>query len=93
MNCINVKVNHIKNPLNITIKRDDQIKVETNCLNKQLHIEINKVNDILNVSCHITCTAVHNKHLTVVPNIIWLTHDELNTAMFDIYSNVVWKID
>lgn len=93
MSCIDVKINYIKNPLKIIIQRNDQIKIETSCLNEPLGIKINRVDNILNVYCHKICNAVQSKYLKVVPNIIWLTPDELSTATFDIYSNIVWKIN
>lgn len=93
MNCIKVKINHIKQPLSIVITRNDFINIETTRLSEQLNINANRVDNILNVYCYKICNIRQSKYLDVVPNIIWLTPDELDTATFDIYSNVFWKID
>lgn len=93
MICINVKTNHIKNPLNVTIQRIDWFKVETTYLSGQLSVNANRVDNILNVYCHKVCDIAYGRYLNVLPNIVWLTPDEFNTATFDIRSNVFWKID
>jgi hypothetical protein len=46
----------------------------------------------LKVRCNIVCGTNNNYYLNVTPNTVWLTPDMLS-GEFDIYSNVVWRID
>lgn len=47
----------------------------------------------LNVSCSLVCSIPNIRYLYAVPDVVWLSPDDLAGAEFDIYSNVVWKID
>ena len=47
----------------------------------------------LKVTAGIVCSVNKDAYLRVVPDVVWLSPDELAYGEFDIYSNVVWKID
>lgn len=43
-------------------------------------------------SVTLVCSVNKEEYLSVVPDVVWLTPDMLS-GEFDIYSNVVWKIE
>jgi hypothetical protein len=53
---------------------------------------IEPIRSKIQVSYSIRCSYIDDKYLQVTPNIVWLTPDTVG-GEFDIFSNVVWKID
>ena len=51
-----------------------------------------RVGQELSGSVTLVCSVNKDAYLRVVPDVVWLTPDMLS-GEFDIYSNVVWKID
>ena len=60
---------------------------------KQLIGNVLCVSKEITGSCHIICSVNKSSYLNVIPNIVWLSPDELASANFDIISNVSWTID
>ena len=92
MECLNLKTEYIKKPLNIIIQRYDILTVKTDHLNDLLYIKTYSIATISNVYCYKVCSNTQRGYLNVAPNIVWLTPDTIS-GEFDIYSNVVWRID
>lgn len=44
-------------------------------------------------SCHIICSVNKSSYLNVIPDVIWLSPEELASADFDIISNQKWIIN
>ena len=78
---LKLNITGIKDTINITTHKHDN-----------LNIALNAISTKLNISCSILCSAHNKRHLYVIPNIIWLTPDTMGEE-FNIYSNVVWKIE
>lgn len=53
---------------------------------------ITRVGQGLSGSVTLVCSVNKDAYLRVVPDVVWLT-PEMIGGEFDIYSNVVWKID
>lgn len=53
---------------------------------------VTRVGQGLSGSVTLVCSVNKDAYLRVVPDVVWLTPDMLS-GEFDIYSNVVWKID
>ena len=58
----------------------------------ELYGSITRVGQGLSGSVTLVCSVNKDAYLRVVPDVVWLTPDMLS-GEFDIYSNVVWKID
>ena len=56
------------------------------------NIKVLPVSPKLKVHVNVLCSVTNKKYLQVTPNIIWLSPDTIG-GEFDIYSNVVWRID
>lgn len=56
------------------------------------NIKVSPVSPKLKVHFNILCSITNEKYLQVTPNIVWLSPDMIG-GYFDIYSNVVWRID
>ena len=69
------------------------INCKAESLNSILNISTSRLGERLNVSAHHICTVNKASFLNVVPDVIWLSPDELASADFDIISNVKWFID
>ena len=68
------------------------IHANANRIGKPIQCEAEILNKRLNISAHLVCTINKSAFLNVVPDVVWLTPDMLS-GEFDIYSNVVWRID
>ena len=53
---------------------------------------VTRVGDGLRGYASLVCSTNKDAYLRVVPDVVWLTPDMLS-GEFDIYSNVVWRID
>ena len=59
-----------------------------NCLSGS----VTRVGNCLSGNISLVCTTNRNSYLRVSPDVVWLTPDMLS-GEFEIYSNVVWRID
>lgn len=82
MGCLNVNIRDEGQHLNVGVKMVNQL----------LAVDSRLLNAPLNVSCSLICDINSEFYLYVEPDVIWLTPDMVSEE-FDIYSNVVWKID
>lgn len=62
------------------------------CLDDPIHVSAAPLYDDIVVMCSVICTNNTSSYLRVSTDVLWLTPDMLG-GEFDIYSNVVWKID
>ena len=53
---------------------------------------VTRVGEGLRGYASLVCSTNKDAYLRVVPDVVWLTPDMLS-GEFDIYSNVVWRID
>lgn len=74
-------ITSIKDSINITTHKHDNLNVASNAILTKL-----------NILCNVLCSANNERYLYVIPNIVWLTPDTIGEE-FNIYSNVVWKIE
>lgn len=79
---IEAKVQNVNNPLNIN----------TILLSSKFQLETKKIGIGLQITCGIVCSVNDDYYLEISKDTLWLTPDMLS-EQFDIYSNVVWKID
>lgn len=92
MSCINVKATLLNLPVVVGFSLLSGIKCNTMVLNTPLTIRAENISPRLKVSGHVICSVGGGSYLRVVPDVVWLTPDMLS-GEFDIYSNVIWKID
>lgn len=91
--CLNVVTSLVKQqPVCVSIQHIKQHIINISLLNKTLDIETKKLGLGLQVNCSIVCTVNKDGYLRVSADTLWLTPDMI-AEQFDIYSNVVWKID
>lgn len=92
MSCLNVKATLLNLPVVVGISLLSCIECSTTVLNPSINVNVMDVTPKLKVSSHLVCSVGGGSYLRVSPNIVWLTPDMIG-GEFDIYSNVVWKID
>ena len=92
MSCINVKATLLNLPVVVGVSLLGGITCSAWVMNCPLNIQVKDVSLRLKVSGHLICSVGSGSYLRVQPNIVWLTPDMLQ-GEFDIYSNVIWKID
>ena len=92
MSCLKVKVTLLNLPVVVGISLLNDIECSASVLNPPLKVNVTDVTPRLKVSSHLVCSVGGVSYLRVVPDVVWLTPDMLSRD-FDIYSNVVWKID
>lgn len=92
MGCLKVKATLLNLPVVVGISLLNCIECSASVLNPPLNISVMDVTPRLKVSSHLVCSVGGGSYLRVVPDVVWLTPDMLSRD-FDIYSNVVWKID
>lgn len=99
--CLTVNVIVVPTRLNANvsiISNDININTSYDALNvhivkyDRLIASIEPIRSKIQVSYSIRCSYIDDKYLYVTPNIVWLTPDTVS-GEFDIFSNVVWKID
>lgn len=78
---LKLSITSIKDNINITTHKHDNLNIVSNTILTKL-----------NISCSVLCNANNKRYLYVIPNIVWLTPDTIGEE-FNIYSNVVWKIE
>ena len=93
MTCLNVTTQHLNTKLNVKAQVIDYTSISIKNITQQLQVYINKYTSGLNIECRTICSNKQFTHLIVQPNYVWLNNDILSSTSFDIYSNVVWKID
>lgn len=71
---------------------EDKLKGNISRVDKSLKGDISSCNKELSGYISIVCSVNDVSYLRVTPDIIWLTPDMIS-GEFNIYSNVVWKID
>lgn len=86
--CLSVSAWRADSPLSVKASRADFSEEKDG-----LEVSAWIIGDGLRVSAGIVCSVSRDSYLRVVPDVVWLSPDELASAEFDIYSNVVWKID
>ena len=87
LGCLSVSAWRTDNPLSVTASRADILEKDG------LEVSAWRIGGGLKVSAGIVCSVNNDSYLRVVPDVVWLSPDELAYGEFDIYSNVVWKID
>lgn len=85
--CLSVSAWRADSGLNVTASRADSLKEEG------IEVSACRIGGGLKVTAGIICSVNKDAYLRVVPDVVWLSPDELAYGEFDIYSNVVWKID
>ena len=105
MGCLSVSASRIGNGISCDAFRigegvhadasriDNPIHCEAELLNERLNVSASILGERLNVSAHLVCTINRSAFLNVVPDVLWLSSDELASADFDIISNVKWVIN
>ena len=71
----------------------DNVHFVVDSLNPTLNVSASRLGERLKVSAHHICTVNKASFLNVVPDVVWLSPDELASADFDIISNVEWVIN
>jgi hypothetical protein len=71
---------------------NDKINITASIVNDKLSVSAKPIGKRMIVTCSLVCSVSKDSYLNVNPDYIWLTPDMLS-GEFDIYSNVVWKID
>lgn len=61
-------------------------------VNEQLTGSVTRIGDGIKGCVSYVCTTNRDAYLKIDPDVVWLTPDMLS-GEFDIYSNVVWRID
>ena len=82
INCLSGSVTRVGNCLSGSVTRVG------NCLSGS----VTRVGNCLSGNISLVCTTNRNSYLRVSPDVVWLTPDMLS-GEFEIYSNVVWRID
>lgn len=91
--CLNVSTYIIKNNIQAKILNiNNSLNINTILLSSRFQLETKKVGTGLQITCGIICSVNNDYYLEVSKDTIWLTPDMI-AEQFDIYSNVVWKID
>ena len=80
--CLNVTTTLLNKGLSVNAKR----------CGDELILHASRIGNGLNVICNVVCSVNKDAYLRVSPDVVWLTPDMLS-GEFDIYSNVIWKID
>lgn len=71
------------------------VKASRSCFSEEkdgLEVSAWRIGGGLRVSAGVVCSVNKDAYLRVSTDVLWLTPDMLSEE-FDIYSNVVWKID
>lgn len=92
MGCLNVSTEQLNVPIYIIANGCDNLHVNAFIVTPNITVNSTHVGAELKVCCNIVCGTPNNYYLNVTPNVVWLTPDMIG-GEFDIYSNVVWKID
>lgn len=80
--CLTVRAERVGESITASAMRiGEGIRAEAECLGEHL-----------NVACSLVCSIPNVAYLHVMPDVVWLTPDMIG-GEFDIYSNVVWRID
>ena len=82
MSCLNVSTCRVGEGLSLNSSR----------MGDGLNLSAKRIGKSLNVICSLVCSVSKDFYLDVSPNVVWLTPDMIS-GEFDIYSNVIWKID
>ena len=84
----------VNSRINFTASRiNDNVYFVADSLNPTLNISVSRLGERLKVSAHHICTANKASFLNVIPDVVWLSTEELASADFDIISNVKWVIN
>ena len=74
------------------LRRGDGLKGSILLMGESLSGSLLRRGEGLRGGLSLVCSVNKDAYLRVVPDVVWLTPDMLS-GEFDIYSNVVWKID
>ena len=86
LGCLSVSAWRVVGGLKVTASRADMIEKDG------IEVSAWRVVGGLKVTAGIICSVNKDAYLRVVPDVVWLTPDMIG-GEFDIYSNVIWKID
>lgn len=92
MSCIDVSIRRIGEDVNVSVCKIGGIEVSCFNAHQPIQVLVRSLYNGLNVTCGLVCSTGQGAYLRVSPDYVWLTPDML-TGEFDIYSNVVWRID
>lgn len=90
MTCINVTTQCLNTNIDVDVSAIDKLNVSIHYLNDDITVDTYTIGRLI-IICQIVCGKTLS-YLDVQPDYVWLTPDMLS-GEFDIYSNVVWKID
>lgn len=90
MTCINVTTQCLNTNIDVDVSAIGKLNVSIHYLNDDITVDTYPIGRLI-IICQIVCGKTLS-YLDVQPNYVWLTPDMLS-GEFDIYSNVVWKID
>lgn len=90
MTCINVTTQCLNTNIDVDVSVIDELNVSVHYLNDAITVNAYMIGRLI-IICQIVCGKTL-PYLDVQPDYVWLTPDMLS-GEFDIYSNVVWKID
>lgn len=74
------------------LRHGDELKGYILLMGESLSGSLLRHGDGLRGNLSMVCSVNNDAYLRVVPDVVWLTPDMIG-GEFDIYSNVVWKID
>lgn len=60
---------------------------------EELRGEVARIGEGLKGYASLVCSTNRDTYLRVNSDVVWLTSDILSSGEFEIYSNVIWKID
>lgn len=69
------------------------IRCKAEMLDERINVSASRIGERIRVSAHHICTVNKASFLNVVPDMVWLSPDELASADFEIISNVKWLIE
>ena len=79
--------------LNVTTELINKgILAETSRIGSGLRASSGRIGKGIQVACSVICSVNKDAYLRVSPDVVWLTPDMVS-GEFDIYSNVIWRID
>lgn len=91
--CLSVAASRIGSCLSVAASRiGSGLRVTACRAGAQVAVSGQRIGSGLEVTVGIVCTVNRDAYLRVVPDVVWLDSSTVG-GEFDIYSNVVWKIE
>lgn len=86
--------NHSVGCLNVsTYTPTEPIRVMCSDIAPDIHVAARKIGKELDVCCSIVCSINNQFFIEVEQVAVWLTHEMLSSAEFNVKSNVNWIIE